>query len=278
MISSNTKILGVFGYPIKHSLSPIMHNAAIQKMKLDYAYLPLEVKPVDLKNAVESIRALGITGVNNTIPHKETIIKFLDKISADAKKIGAVNTVVNKNGILTGYNTDYYGFLRSISEHTKLKNKTVFMLGCGGVSKAIAFALFDSKIKNLFVSDIDIKRAKKFLTYKLPAGKIKVIEHKNIANVIPESDIFINATPVGMKAGDPSPISKNLLRKNLFIYDVVYNRKTVFSADAKNAGAKYADGMDMLVYQGAKSLQLWTGKTPPVELMKETLRKALGKK
>ena len=219
MINSKTKILGIFGYPIGHSLSPLMHNSVIKKMGLDYAYLPFEVRPENLESALNSIQALGIAGVNVTIPHKEKVIKHLCAISDEAMKIGAVNTIVNKDGCLTGYNTDYYGFLRSISERINLKSKNVLMLGCGGVSKAIAFALFRLGVKKLILSDIDSKKAKNFLKSELPVSKIEIIQAKKISEFIKGADVFINATPVGMKKNDPSPLDKKLLRENIFVYD-----------------------------------------------------------
>lgn len=271
MVSVKTKILGIIGYPIEHSLSPLMHNSVIDKMGLKYVYLPFEVKPADLKSAVDSIKALNIAGINVTIPHKEKVIKYLCSVSEEAEQIGAVNTIVNKNGCLIGYNTDYYGFLRSVTEKTNVKNKIALMLGCGGVSKAIAFALFKAGIKKLIVSDIDTKKMKNFLNLKLPISKIKSVKIDNISETFKEIDIFINATPIGMKENDSSPVDKKLLNKNIFIYDVIYNRKTRLLNDAEVVGAAFSGGLDMLVYQGAKSFELWTGIKPPVELMKKVL-------
>ena len=267
------KILGILGYPIGHSLSPLMHNAVIKKMGLDLLYLPFDVKPDKLSGAVDAIRILDIAGVNVTIPHKENIVKYLSKISEEAKKIGAVNTIVNNKGNLCGYNTDYYGFIKSLSENINPRNKNVFMLGCGGVAKAIASSLIDLKIKQLTVADTDTGKAKHFLEGSF--SQIKVVKISQIPDEIRNADIFINATPVGMKVGDRSPIDKKYLRKDLFVYDVVYNRETQLLKDAKKIGAKFSDGLDMLVYQGAKSFELWTGKIPPVEFMKKVLRRAL---
>ncbi|MDO8733535.1 MAG: shikimate dehydrogenase, partial [Elusimicrobiota bacterium] len=204
MISSKTKILGIFGYPIKHSLSPLMHNAAIENMGLDFVYLPFEVKTDNLSDAVNAIRIFNIAGVNVTIPHKENIAEYLDEISEAAKKIGAVNTIVNKNGKLSGFNTDYYGFIKSISEKISPRNKNVLMLGCGGVAKAIALSLIDSKIDRLTVADVDAEKAKHFLEGSFP--QIKVVKTSQIPDEIKSADIFINATPVGMKVGDCSPV------------------------------------------------------------------------
>ncbi|MEW6556459.1 MAG: shikimate dehydrogenase [Elusimicrobiota bacterium] len=269
------KILGIFGWPIEHSLSPAMHNAAIKKMGLDYVYIPFNIKPSQLKTAVESIRVLNIAGVNITIPHKENVIKFLDKISDEAKKIGAVNTIVNRNGFLSGYNTDHYGFVKSIEGKTTVKNKTVFMLGCGGVAKAIAYALIKSGIKKLVVSDIIKQRMKKFVSKCLhfcnTQCKLLGIEVNKSSHHILQSDIFINATPIGMDKKDASPINKKLLRKDMFVYDVIYNRQTQLIKDAKKVGAPFSDGLDMLIYQGMKSFELWTGKKPPIEIMRQVI-------
>lgn len=275
MISSKTKILGIFGYPIRHSLSPLMQNAAIENMDIDFIYLPFEVRTDELSDAVSAIRIFDIAGVNVTIPHKENIAKYLDKISYEAKKIGAVNTVVNKNGKLYGFNTDYYGFIKSLTENVNPRKKNVLMLGCGGVARAIAVSLIDSKIKRLTVADVDPGKAKYFLGGSFP--QIKVVKTSKILDEIKSADIFINATPVGMNAGDRSPIDKKYLRKDLFVYDVVYNRETQLLKDAKKIGAIHSSGLDMLVYQGAKSFKLWTGKTPPVDLMKKVLRETFYK-
>lgn len=278
MISSKTKLLGIFGYPVGHSLSPLMHNAAIEKLRLDYVYLPFEVRPGLLKTAVNSIRILNIAGINVTIPHKENIVKYLDKVSDVARRIGAVNTVVNKNGFLTGHNTDYYGFLKTIEEYfpAGLKNKTVVMLGCGGVSKAIVFALGILRIRKLVVSDINIKAVKIFLRIasKINNNRCEItgIGAGKIKEYMPSADIFINATPVGMGEKDPSPVGKSLIKKEMFVYDVIYNRETRLLKDAREIGAGCSGGHDMLVYQAARSFELWTGKKPPVALMKKVLK------
>ena len=275
MINSKTGITGIFGWPVGHSLSPAMQNAAIGRAGLNYAYIPVEVKPGSLGRAVDSIRVLNFRGVNITVPHKENIIKHLDGVSAAAKKIGAVNTIVNNSGKLIGHNTDWKGFLRSLKEHTQPRGKSVFMLGCGGAAKAVFYALCQSGAKEITVSDVDAKKAENLKKSYACGGKVNSVSAKKAGNALRFADIFINATPVGMNAKDGAPVEKKFLRKGLFVFDVVYNRPTVLSRYAAEAGAEYVNGLDMLVYQGAESFELWFGKKPDLKLMKKIVREEL---
>jgi len=275
MINSKTKIAGIFGYPVGHSLSPAMQNAAITRMGLNFVYLPFTVEPKHLKRAVDSIKVLGIKGVNVTVPHKEKVIQYLDDVSEEAKKIGAVNTIVNSNGVLTGHNTDCCGFTKSLKEHINPCGRSVFMLGCGGAAKAIFYAVLNAGIKEITVADIDERKANKLLKSGRGHCKINIAGFRDVGNIFESADIFINATPVGMNEKDGSPVEKKYLRKNLFIYDVVYNRPTLLSKYAAATGAKYLNGLDMLVYQGAASFELWFGKKPSLPIMKKTVMEAL---
>ena len=274
MIDSRTKIVGIFGYPVEHSLSPAMQNAAISKIGINALYLPFAVEPEQIKNAVNSIRTLGIRGVNVTVPHKEKVIPYLDRISDEAENIGAVNKIINENGILTGHNTDCYGFIKSLREHINPRGKTVFMLGCGGAAKAIFYAISNAGAKEITVSDIDEKKARGLLK-TAAAANVKIVKAEEAGKTLMCADIFINATPVGMKGNDGAPVEKKHICKKFFIYDVVYNRPTLLSKYAEESGAKYLNGLDMLVYQGGKSFELWFGKKPPLPLMKKTVMEAL---
>jgi len=273
-INSRTGITGIFGWPVEHSLSPLMHNAAISRAGLNYVYLPFQVKPDMLGHAVDSIRALNLRGVNITVPHKENVMRYLDDVSVEAEEIGAVNTVVNDGGILRGHNTDWKGFAMSLREHINPRGKSVFMLGCGGAAKAVFYALSKSGVKEITLSDTDGKKAEK-LKKSVGTGHVKTVPVRESGSALESADIFINATPVGMNEKDGSPIEKKILRKGLFVYDVVYNRPTVLSRYAASAGAEYVNGLDMLVYQGAESFELWFGKKPDLKLIKKTVREGL---
>lgn len=269
-----TKIVGIFGYPIGHTLSPVMHNAAFRNLGLKYTYLPFEVHPDRLRKAADSIRSLNLTGVNITIPHKERIMRYINKIDPLAKQIGSVNTVVNKNGILYGYNTDVKGFLKDLLDKGKsIKGKTALLIGAGGAGRAIAAALAFANIKKIYIADLDEKRAKNLAHKTKNAVFTPNKTWKKITNDI---DILINATPVGMHKGDPSPVPLECLNKNLFVYDVVYNRVTKLLELAKKAKAISCGGLGMLLYQGALAFELWTGKKAPVQVMRRALVKQLG--
>lgn len=283
-INAQTKIVGIFAYPVSHSLSPVMHNAAFSYLGLNYVYLPFEVKEAELKNAVSSLRALNIVGVNVTVPHKEKIIEYLDEVSEEVLKIGAVNTVKNLDGKLLGFNTDKYGFVNSLKRaKIKLENKKAVVLGCGGASRAVCFGLLENRIKNLIITDIvkgKVERLKRDLKKFYPDVEIEGIlyDEEKILNVLKYSDILVNATPVGMKPDlNSSPVSKLPEdNKNLIVYDLVYNPlKTKLLKIAEKLKLKSISGLEMLVLQGAKSFEIWTGKTAPVKIMKREVKKFL---
>jgi len=276
-ISGKTKVLGLLGYPIEHSLSPAMHNAAFEHIGLDCCYVTFPVKPGFLKDAVRSVRALNLAGVNVTMPHKENVIPLLDKVDADASFIGAVNTVVNINGKLIGYNTDGNGFMRSLSEaQIAVNKKNVLILGAGGASRAIGFYLA-KKASALFIYDIDEKKAGKLIR---ALNKIKnnvfsfSFQPSAFSHQLDDIDIIINATPLGLKKGDPLPVDINLLKPRHVVCDLIY-KKIALLDKASKKGCRTLDGLGMLLWQGAFAFELWTGKKPPVEVMRKALTKNL---
>jgi shikimate dehydrogenase len=233
--------------------------------------MPFEIKPENLKNSVDSIKVLGIAGVNITIPHKESVMQYLDRIDPLAKKIGSVNTIVNNNGVLTGYNTDGKGFLKDLSLNgINPKGKTVLLIGAGGAGRALAGVLSLAGAKKIFITDQDQNRAKKL---SASINKAEFEPFKTCHKRIQEADILINATPIGMHKGDPSIIKMEHLNKNIFIYDVIYNRKTLLLEYAKKVKARHSGGLGMLLYQGAFAFELWTNKKAPVTIMKKELLK-----
>ncbi len=271
-ISGKTKVLGLLGYPVEHSLSPAMHNAAFEHIGLDCCYVTFPVKPGFLKDAVRSVRALNLAGVNVTVPHKEKVIPFIDKVDNEAAFIGAVNTIVNRGEKLIGYNTDGRGFMMLLSEaRISVKNKNVLIVGAGGASRAIGFYLA-KRASALFIYDIDRKKAVK-LVKELRKTSSKVFSAKGI-NSLDKYDIIINATPLGLRKNDPVPVNVSLLKRGHVVCDLIYKKTKLLDMAAKK-GCRTLDGLGMLLWQGAFAFELWTGKKPPIEVMRRALLRNL---
>ncbi len=264
MIDSATQLYGVFGNPVSHSMGPLMHNAAFTEKGINAVYLAFHVK--DIKKGIDSIKALGITGVSVTIPFKQSVFPFLDEIDALALEIGAVNTIVNKNGILAGFNTDSHGAVEPLKRKCRIKNKRICILGAGGAARAVAFGI---RKENgiIFIGNRSEKRGKSLA--KQTGGKF--VSPDNIGEVDP--DIIINATPVGMTPYvNESPIAADLLKDHMTVMDIVYNPlRTKLIEDAQNAGCTVIDGLSMFVNQGAAQFELFTGVKAPMDLMAQTV-------
>lgn len=264
-------------------MSPVMHNAAFEKMGVDYFYVPFRVKKEQLANAIEGIRALNIIGLNVTIPHKVAIIPFLDQLDPLVQKIGAVNTVVNDEGILTGYNTDATGFLQALLERgIEPRGKNIVILGAGGTSRAISFILADRGSDLVILNRLLELDWAEQLASSLSCIFIKEVEalalnEENLAKVLEKADILVNATSVGMTPNiDETLVPFNLLKPGLVVFDVVYNPiKTRLLREAEQAGAETISGIDMLIWQGALAFEKWTGLKAPTELMREEVIKLL---
>ena len=267
-VTGKTKITGLFGYPVEHTLSPAMHNAAFEHLGMDYCYLPFLVHPGSLGKAVEAVKALSMTGVNVTIPHKEAVIPFLDEVNEEASFIGAVNTIVNREGRLTGYNTDGRGFMRSLDENgIGVAGKKVLVVGAGGASRAIGYYLSE-KAEGLFIHDIDGEKLDK-LTSDLSRirGNITALRKAEDPR---QFNIIINATPLGLRKEDPSPIDLSAVTSDQTVCDLIY-KKTALLDNASKKGCRTMDGLGMLLWQGVLAFELWTSVTPPVEVMKNAL-------
>lgn len=267
-ITGRTKITGLYGYPVEHTLSPLMHNAAFEYLGIDYCYLPFSVHPDSLKNAVEAIRALNLTGVNITIPHKEAVIPCLDSVNEEALFIGAVNTIVNQEGKLTGYNTDGRGFMRSLSENNiSADNKKVLIVGAGGASRAISYYLSE-KADTLYLFDTDkIKLEKLASDLSGVRDNITILHHTADLSAF---DVLINATPLGLKATDPLPLDVSALAAHQTVCDLIY-KTTHLQSLALQKGCKTINGLGMLLWQGVLAFELWTRTLPPVEIMRNAL-------
>jgi shikimate dehydrogenase len=274
-ISGKTLVCAVIGDPIEHSLSPAIQNAAFDALGLDFVYTAFKVKPSEVANAIAGVRAFGIVGLNVTMPHKETVIAHLDKIDETAKFLNSVNTIQNKNGKLYGYSTDGIGAFKALKENgVDPHGKRVLMLGAGAAARAIAYTLIQ-ETDELVVLNRTVSEAKELAeTLKRRFGK-KVVADSIKPDIIKEhmcdSQILLNTTSVGMKPNlSQSLIAPSILKSELIVMDVVYNPvETKLAVDAKAAGAKVISGIEMLIYQGAASFEIWTGKQAPVQVMRK---------
>jgi shikimate dehydrogenase len=270
LINADTRICCLIGDPVEHSLSPLIHNAGYKALGINYAYIPFRVR--DIRRAIEGIRALGIRGASVTIPHKTSVIKYLDRLDPMAEEIGAVNTIVNDDSVLTGYNTDGDGAIQALEETTALEGKKVILIGSGGAALAIAFGL-KAKGAKLVVLNRTEDKAKRL------AKKVNA-EGFGGLNRLPEissADILINATPVGMPPEtDQTVIPKDLLHNRLTVFDIVYNPgETRLIAEARERGCAIVYGYKMLLYQAEKQFELFTGLKAPLKAMESALTQAL---
>lgn len=269
MISGKTKICLSIGDPIIHSLSPVMHNAAYKALGIDdqYTYISAFVKAEDIKYSVAGMRAFHFRGMSCTTPHKQSVMEFLDIIDPVAQKIGAVNTVVNNNGKLTGYNTDWIGVITALEKVTDIKGKQIAIIGAGGAARAMAYGLVKSG-GNVTIFNRTLEKAEQiaddFLCKAETLNKLNQIEHANI---------IINATTVGMSPNEAeSPVPEGYITKKHVVLDAIYfPQETRLLHQAKEQGATIISGLDMLLYQGAAQFELYTGHKAPVAVMREAL-------
>lgn len=280
-VSGKTKVFCVIGDPITHSLSPIMHNAAFRHLKIDAVYVAFNVKESMLEDAVKGMRSFGICGMNVTTPHKTTIINYLDENDPMAEFVGAVNTVLNVNGKLVGFNTDGVGALMALKENgVKTKGKKFLILGAGGAGRAIAFHLAQ-EADELIILNRDVNKARLLADMLRKRFNKKVVgdglSHDVLKKWIEDVDVLINTTSVGMHPRqDETLIDKSFLRSELTVMDIVYNPiETKLLKDAKSAGAKVIYGTEMLVFQGAASFEIWFNQPAPVNVMKEAIMEKL---
>ncbi|MDA8234972.1 MAG: shikimate dehydrogenase [Clostridia bacterium] len=283
-ITGKTKVVGILGYPVEHSKSPLMQNAGFQALGLDYCYVPFSVAPEDLSRAMEAIRALNLAGANVTIPHKEAVIPFLDEVTPEAAAMGAVNTIVNRDGRLMGYNTDGRGFLLSLMEGLGLdvKGLTIVLLGAGGAARGVGMELARAGAGRLLVANRNLDRARELagditrhtgcLTQALPW------EEAILRDAIGAAQVLINTTPIGMHPHHEVPpvVNPEYFPTGLTVCDLIYNpikTSLLSAAEAKNLPT--LSGWGMLLYQGVIAFELWTNQKAPVEIMKKALLEAL---
>lgn len=278
----NLNLVGIIGYPLDHSLSPLLHNTAFRSLRLPWHYQKFEVKPKELANCLAGVRAMGMRGLSVTIPHKEKVIRFLDRVTGAAAKIGAVNTIVNENGKLVGYNTDYLGFLSPLVRLLKpAKPLSVALLGAGGAARAVLFALFSHfRVWETLIFNRNQKRAAALARW---AGRVARQEMQiHILRLLDASeemrladmDVIVNATPLGLypKIKQMPVTSADVFRRGQIVYDLNYNpAETRLLREARRQKARTINGLEMLLGQGREAFRLWTGREMPVHQVRTSL-------
>lgn len=296
MITGKTKLLGVVGYPVEHSLSPVMHNAAIEainaessqgqfKPQVDYVYLPFPLKPEDLKVAISGFAAIGVRGFNLTIPHKQAIMPLLSEISDVARSVGAVNTVFKTENGWAGTNTDVVGFLAPLRTYNfDWQTKVALILGNGGAARAVVAGCAELGCAEIHVFGRSQDKLRTFKQSWLDSPlsvNVRVHTWSEISTFISRADLLVNTTPVGMSPLiDLSPVDEAVMDKlspGTIVYDLIYVPKpTKFLRQAATRGAIALDGLEMLVQQGAAALELWLQQPVPVDVMRQSLDRVLG--
>lgn len=280
-IKGSTNIVGLIGHPVEHSFSPPMHNSAFKHLDMDYAYVAFDVNPTNLKEAIGGAQALNIKGFNVTIPHKIEVMSYLDELDEVAGLIGAVNTIDFKN--MKGYNTDGIGAIRAIEEVARVKNKNVIVAGAGGASRAISFYLAKFGASSITILNRNVEKAQMLAMDIEQSGLIGDVNAGSvleISNCLSDADILVDTTPLGMHPHiDDEPIAKaDDMHEDLVVFDAVYNpNETVLLKEAIKAGAKPVYGIKMLLYQGAESFRIWTGRDAPIDVMENALNEFLGR-
>ncbi|MEM7556662.1 MAG: shikimate dehydrogenase [Cyanobacteria bacterium P01_A01_bin.84] len=311
LITGTTKLLGIIGNPVEHSLSPVMQNAAISELGLDYVYLPFPVEPENLEKSIMGLATIGVVGFNATIPHKQALLPLLGKIEPLALSVGAINTVIWRNNQWVGTNTDVEGFISPLQKYdfnlrdnadeglptvganassslpypgNPWGDRTAVILGNGGAARAVVAGCHQLGIRKIHVVGRNLQKLEEFRQSWLDSPlniNVKVSSWDNLAKFIPQTNLLVNTTPLGMypKVND-SPLSEeeiSLIPKDLIAYDLIYTPKpTLFLKQAQQKGAIIIDGLEMLIQQGAAALKMWLQReTVPVDVMKSALRKRL---
>jgi shikimate dehydrogenase len=282
-IGSATRLFGVLGFPVRHSLSPLMQNAALAEMGLDGIYLAFEVRPEQLGDALRGLGAIGAEGVNLTIPLKESVLPLLDRISPEAEQIGAVNTVRFEKGRTEGYNTDAPGFLASLRDGgIEPVGKRCLILGAGGSAKAVAVALAGAGAQLTLANRTHERALELARILKEGSAGVSVdvvpLAEGALERAIAAADLLVNTTPIGMTPRPDAvpPVPLQALHPGLFVYDLIYNpAETRLLAAARQAGSRGCNGVGMLAHQGALALEIWTGRPAPAATMERSLRAAL---
>lgn len=280
-INGKTRVCAVIGDPVEHTLSPTMHNAAFTHLGLNYAYVPFHVR--DVQQAMQGLVGFNIRGLSVTIPHKLTVMEFMDEISPLAQKIGAVNTITNNNGKLTGTNTDGYGTLKAIESIESINNKTVAIIGVGGAARAAAFTIAcERKPAHLYLLGRNFDKTKNLAEEVAQNSESPItassLDYDEMKKIFDYTEIIVQTTPVGMSPNvDDTIIPEDLINENHVVFDMIYNpAETLLLRQAKARSARTVNGVPMFVHQGAEQFRLWTGEEAPIETMEQAVKKALG--
>jgi len=282
-VTGHTKVIAVIGDPVSHTLSPVMHNAAFQEAKLDYVYVGFRVAKSELQDAMRGVRSLGIHGVNVTMPYKCSVIKYLDMVDPTAQRIGAVNTVLNENGKLRGYDTDGVGAIAALKRRgVNLRGRKLLLLGAGGAARAVAFQAA-KEVGELSILNRTVRKTRA-LARILGREFGKPINGESLCpdrlkGELENADVIVNATSVGMYPNcEEIPISSEWLTEKMCVMDLVYSPlETRLIKAAKAKGAKVVNGLEVLVAQGAASFEIWTGLKAPMEVMSAAVSKHVQK-
>lgn len=284
LLTGKTKVLGLLGWPVGHSVSPAMQNAALASLGLDYVYVPFNVAPADLAQAVRGLAVLGVRGANVTIPHKEAVLPLVERLTPEAQAVGAVNTLVREKGGWVGHNTDGEGFLEALREEANfaLEGKRLLLLGAGGAARAVAFAAAGAGVSLLLIANRTPARAHTLaeaLARRFPC-RVRAIplERGSLAAALAETDVLVNTLPLGMypQVEAMPPLPPEALEPPLLVCDLIYNpRPTKLLSLAASRGCRTLDGLPMLVAQGALAFALWTGCKAPKEIMRRAAEAAL---
>ncbi|MBF7082511.1 shikimate dehydrogenase [Desulfallas sp. Bu1-1] len=282
LIGADVKIFAVIGCPVEHSLSPIMYNTVFAELGMRCVYVAYKVEKHYLSDAIKGIKALGIKGLSVTIPHKSSVMQFLDKVDEEAKIIGAVNVVVAEEGQLVGYNTDGAGFIESFKNETgtPVADKVYVIIGAGGAARAIGVCLGLRGAKKIFVANRTVEQgqilADNIMETTGCVARGIPLTRDSLRKSIEEADVLVNATSVGMHPGnDEIPLDDSVFRRGLIVCDVVFNRTTELLQRALAHECLVMNGIGMLIEQGALAFELWTGVKPPKEVMRNVLQKVM---
>lgn len=281
-LSGHTKPFAVLGHPIGHSLSPVMHNASMEALGFDGIYLALDVVPERLMDVLPAMAEMGFAGVNLTVPHKEVAFRGLELLDESARLVGAANTVAFTEQGLVGHNTDGYGFMTALQESfgRQVQGDRIFLLGCGGAGRATALLAAREGAASIVLADLDEERMTRLaVEIREQASDVLVEQVAHVAEQVEacrSCDVVVQASPVGMKREDASLLSGDAFHDNQRVFDLIYMYpETAFLTTAREAGASVANGLGMLLHQGARAFSIWTGVEPDVEAMRGALEQAV---
>ncbi len=277
-INGSTRLVGVMGWPVTHSRSPRMHNAAFAALGLDWAYVPLPVRPEDVGEAVAGLRALGFAGANVTVPHKQAVMPHLHELTPAAVAVGAVNTIVVQEDVtMLGDTTDGHGFLRDLDEHGVIPGGRTLVIGSGGAARAVTYALAEAG-GSVAVCARDAAKAYDLcqaIADTLPSAAGRLSAHafpSAIAGLAPAAHLIVNATSLGLHEDNALPWDLSVpFRPDQVVYDLIYHRPTAFLSHAAGCGARAIGGLGMLVHQGARAFEIWTGRAAPIDVMRAAI-------